>query len=45
VIEANGDAHGAEVEAAIGMEVFDCLEIVSDGVCRLVTCSVHRTTL
>jgi hypothetical protein len=29
VIEAKGDAHGAEVEAAIGMKVFGCLEIDS----------------
>jgi hypothetical protein len=45
VIEAKGDAHGAEVEAAIGMKVFGCLEIVSDGVCRLMTCSIRWTTL
>jgi hypothetical protein len=42
VIEIEGVVHGAEVEAAIGMEVFSYLETTSDSMCHLVTCSILR---
>jgi hypothetical protein len=43
VIETKDDAHGAEVEAVVGMEVFGWLVTASDSVCRLMTCSVRKT--
>jgi hypothetical protein len=45
VLEIEGDACGEEVETAVGMEVFGCLETASGGVRRLVACSVLRTVL
>jgi hypothetical protein len=42
VIEIKGDAHGADIEAAVSMEDFDCLETDSGGVCYLVTYNIRR---